>query len=244
MHQLLIQEELIAQGIQSAQFFGTTTKNKILELKRFKEDPAVSVLLLDKSGAVGLDLSFVSDVFLMEPIYDRALEAQIIARAWRMGATSTVTVHRLAMRGSVEEMMLKGENSAWKEGGDGDEDEGVVRKVREEDDATKRATILKYCKRVVPERLMQRSNNISTSSGSSSSSSNSNGSSSSNRSSGPSSSSSSSSSNRANINTFIPAPHFEGQRFGYFFSLGNRGLGYYIDNIQRNARPQKRQRME
>ena len=73
------------------------------ELQRFKDDPDVQVLLLDSSGAVGLDLSFVSHIFLMEPIYDRSFESQIIARAWRMGAKGTVHIYRLAMRGSVEE---------------------------------------------------------------------------------------------------------------------------------------------
>ena len=40
------------------------------ELMRFQHDPGCRVLLMDASGALGLDLSFVSHVFLLEPIWD------------------------------------------------------------------------------------------------------------------------------------------------------------------------------
>jgi len=50
---------------------------KAANLTAFSTDPAVSVLLMDSVGAVGLDLSFVSYVFLMEPIADRSLEEQV-----------------------------------------------------------------------------------------------------------------------------------------------------------------------
>ena len=65
------------------------------------------VLLMDAVGAVGLDLSFASYVFLMEPIADRSLEEQVISRAHRMGAVAPVVVEVLAMKGTVEEEMLK-----------------------------------------------------------------------------------------------------------------------------------------
>ncbi len=32
---------------------------------------------MDESGSVGLDLSFVSHIFLLEPIADQALEQQV-----------------------------------------------------------------------------------------------------------------------------------------------------------------------
>jgi hypothetical protein len=60
--------------------------------------PDVTVLLMDNTGAVGLDLSFASHVFLMEPLEDASLEEQVIARAHRMGASATVQVETLVMR--------------------------------------------------------------------------------------------------------------------------------------------------
>jgi hypothetical protein len=38
--------------------------------------PQVGVLVMDETGAVGLDLSFVETVFLMEPLPDASLEHQ------------------------------------------------------------------------------------------------------------------------------------------------------------------------
>lgn len=67
-------------------------------VERFSRDPEVGVLVMDESGEVGLDLSFVSHVFLMEPIADRSSEEQVISRAHRMGATAPVYVETLVMR--------------------------------------------------------------------------------------------------------------------------------------------------
>lgn len=58
----------------------------------------VGVLLMDETGSVGLDLSFVSWVSLMEPLADASLQAQVTARAHRMGATQAVHVETLVMK--------------------------------------------------------------------------------------------------------------------------------------------------
>ena len=62
---------------------------------------------MDESGALGLDLSFVEYVFLMEPIRDKSLEEQVISRAHRMGACREVNVEIIAMKGTYEEAMLR-----------------------------------------------------------------------------------------------------------------------------------------
>jgi hypothetical protein len=46
-------------------------------LARFQNDSSCCVLVMDGSAAVGLDLSFVSRVYLMEPIWDKSLEEQV-----------------------------------------------------------------------------------------------------------------------------------------------------------------------
>lgn len=40
-------------------------------LTTFQHDPTCMALLMDGSAALGLDLSFVTHVYLMEPIWDR-----------------------------------------------------------------------------------------------------------------------------------------------------------------------------
>ena len=80
--------------------------SKVQEIQKFKTNANVPILLMDINGAVGLDLFFVSHLFLMDPIVDKSLEEQIIARAWRMGAKDLVHVYRLVMKDSVEHHML------------------------------------------------------------------------------------------------------------------------------------------
>ena len=53
---------------------------------------------MDSTGALGLDLSFVRWVFLMEPLEDASQLLQVVSRAHRMGATDTVRVEVLAMK--------------------------------------------------------------------------------------------------------------------------------------------------
>lgn len=53
---------------------------------------------MDHSGAVGLDLSFVPYIFLLEPIEDMSVHKQVVSRAHRMGAKQPVNVEILVMK--------------------------------------------------------------------------------------------------------------------------------------------------
>ena len=53
---------------------------------------------MDQTGAVGLDLSFASWVFLLEPIEDVSVQQQVVSRAHRMGARLPIHVEVLAMK--------------------------------------------------------------------------------------------------------------------------------------------------
>jgi len=105
-------------------------------LTKYKEDPTCMALLMDGTAALGLDLSFVNHVFLMEPIWDRSMEEQVISRAHRMGATRPINVETLAMRGTIEEQMLQllQDSSACRnmvnKGASGTENEGGARPHR------------------------------------------------------------------------------------------------------------------
>lgn len=63
----------------------------------FRHGPA-RVMIMDAIGSVGLDLSFVQYVFLMEPLGDLSLEQQIVSRAHRLGATRAVHAEVLVMK--------------------------------------------------------------------------------------------------------------------------------------------------
>ncbi|KAL7493687.1 hypothetical protein ACHAWT_010569 [Skeletonema menzelii] len=60
------------------------------EIDAIKED--VFILALDASLAHGLDLSFVTHLYLLEPIDDAALLEQVTSRAHRLGAIAPVTI--------------------------------------------------------------------------------------------------------------------------------------------------------
>eukprot|EP00953_Heterococcus_sp_UTEX-ZZ885_P009440 5560-Heterococcus_DN1.PRE.3 len=85
-----------------AEYFGT---NKNAELFKFKNNPDCVVMLLSKQGAEGLDLSFVTHIYLLEEIWNKSEEQQVISRAHRMGATGQVKVIQLLMKDTVETTM-------------------------------------------------------------------------------------------------------------------------------------------
>jgi SNF2 family DNA or RNA helicase len=96
------------QGVPTADFIaGLSPEIRMKQLMRFRKDPNVNVLLLTEVGSHGLDLSFVTHIFLMDEIWDKSLEQQVISRAHRMGASQAVVVEQLWMRGSVESQMLR-----------------------------------------------------------------------------------------------------------------------------------------
>ncbi|XP_019054774.1 PREDICTED: F-box protein At3g54460-like isoform X2 [Nelumbo nucifera] len=107
-HIHVIEQQLTGAGIKFAGMYSPMhSSNKMKSLAIFQHDANCMALLMDGSAALGLDLSFVTCVFLMEPIWDRSVEEQVISRAHRMGATRPIHVETLAMRGTIEEQMLE-----------------------------------------------------------------------------------------------------------------------------------------
>ncbi|GMI40247.1 hypothetical protein TeGR_g4948, partial [Tetraparma gracilis] len=127
-------------GVPSiAEFWG---RDKDLELKRFAESDRCFILIANREATDGLDLSFVSHIFLMDEIYDASVKTQVVARAYRMGAKQSVEVETLIAKGSVEETRFEQEKAT----------EEVMKKVavlrregkkigKEENDAMKNATL-------------------------------------------------------------------------------------------------------
>ncbi|KAI4323540.1 hypothetical protein L6164_023137 [Bauhinia variegata] len=107
-HIHVIEQQLTFAGIKYAGMYSPMHSSiKKKALATFQHNSSCLALVMDGSAALGLDLSFVTHVFLMEPIWDRSMEEQVISRAHRMGASRPVHVETLAMRGTIEEQMLK-----------------------------------------------------------------------------------------------------------------------------------------
>jgi SNF2 family DNA or RNA helicase len=59
-----------------------------------------------KAGGVGLNLTAAEYVFLLDPWWNPAVEAQAIDRAHRIGQTREVFAYRLIAKDTVEEKVL------------------------------------------------------------------------------------------------------------------------------------------
>lgn len=71
-----------------------------------KSNPVVMLISL-KSGAVGLNLTAANNVFLCDPWWHSAIEAQAVDRVHRMGQRKTVRVFQLIAEDTVESKVLE-----------------------------------------------------------------------------------------------------------------------------------------
>lgn len=83
-------------------------KSRAAVLNEFTERKGFTILLLSlRAGGVGLNLTSAGRVFMMDPWWSYAVEAQAIDRVHRMGQEAEVQVKRFVVKESVEERMLK-----------------------------------------------------------------------------------------------------------------------------------------
>jgi SNF2 family DNA or RNA helicase len=93
-------------GIAYAYLDGDTTDRQRV-VSQFQDDPACAVFLISlKAGGVGLNLTAADYVYLLDPWWNPAVEAQAIDRAHRIGQTRRVFAARLIARDTVEEKVL------------------------------------------------------------------------------------------------------------------------------------------
>ncbi|TNY23571.1 SNF2 family N-terminal domain-containing protein [Rhodotorula diobovata] len=85
--------------------FTTPNKTAVAGSADDKENPMVMLLSL-KAGALGLNLTVASQVFLMDPWWQPAIELQAIDRVNRIGQTQIVRVFQLVAKGTIEERVL------------------------------------------------------------------------------------------------------------------------------------------
>lgn len=84
------------------------TKDRQSCVQRFQENPRVPLFLISlKAGGLGLNLTAADYVFLLDPWWNPAVEAQAIDRAHRIGQVNKVMAYRLIATGTVEEKVLE-----------------------------------------------------------------------------------------------------------------------------------------
>ncbi|MFN3490323.1 MAG: DEAD/DEAH box helicase, partial [Emticicia sp.] len=85
---------------------GSTT-NRQEQVDIFQNDDSIKIFLISlKAGGLGLNLTAAEYVFLLDPWWNPAIEAQAIDRAHRIGQQNTVFTYKFITRNSVEEKIL------------------------------------------------------------------------------------------------------------------------------------------
>lgn len=103
----IVKNRLDAKGLNYEYLDGKTT-NRQEHVERFQNDPNCKIFLISlKAGGLGLNLTAAEYVFLLDPWWNPAVEAQAIDRAHRIGQQQTVFAYRLIARDTVEEQVLK-----------------------------------------------------------------------------------------------------------------------------------------
>ena len=74
----------------------------------FNEDESIFCMLLTTQvGGVGLMLTGADRVIIFDPSWNPSTDAQAVDRAYRIGQTRRVVVHRLITCGTIEEKIYR-----------------------------------------------------------------------------------------------------------------------------------------
>ncbi|KAK5944498.1 hypothetical protein PMZ80_003780 [Knufia obscura] len=95
-------------------------------LAKFNVDTETRVLLMDlKQAGQGLHVAAASRAYILNPIWDQAIESQAIKRAHRIGQTKEVYVETLVLKDTFEEALVKRRKEKVEQEQNGDQDEGA-----------------------------------------------------------------------------------------------------------------------
>ena len=103
----ILRSRLDASKIPYAYLDGRT-RDREVPVEQFQNDPNLKLFLISlKAGGLGLNLYAAEYVYLLDPWWNPAVEAQAIDRAHRIGQTRQVFAYRLIARDTVEEKVLE-----------------------------------------------------------------------------------------------------------------------------------------
>jgi superfamily II DNA or RNA helicase len=103
----IVRRRLDDLGLKYAYLDGRTRK-RAEKVKLFQDSPDCPLFLISlKAGGLGLNLTAAEYVFLLDPWWNPAVEAQAVDRTHRIGQTRKVFAYRLICRETVEERVLE-----------------------------------------------------------------------------------------------------------------------------------------
>ena len=110
----LVRTFLNGKGIDYAYLDGSTTDRRS-QVERFQEDDNLKVFLISlKAGGLGLNLTKADYVFILDPWWNPAAEAQAVDRAHRIGQKNVVFTYKFITKNTVEEKILALQKSKLK----------------------------------------------------------------------------------------------------------------------------------
>jgi superfamily II DNA or RNA helicase len=101
----IVRRRLTAEGIDYVYLDGRT-RARPKRIAEFTEGDAPVFLISLKAGGSGLTLTEADYVFVLDPWWNPAVEAQAIDRTHRIGQDKTVMVYRLVSEGTIEEKVV------------------------------------------------------------------------------------------------------------------------------------------
>ena len=101
-----VRDRLAREGLTSVYLDGRTRRRGEV-VAEFKEGEAPVFLISLKAGGVGLTLTEADYVFVLDPWWNPAVEAQAVDRAHRIGQQRPVMVYRLVAEQTIEEKVME-----------------------------------------------------------------------------------------------------------------------------------------
>lgn len=101
-----VRERLDAEGVEYVYLDGRT-RDRQARIETFKTGAAPVFLISLKAGGVGLNLTEADYVFVLDPWWNPAVEAQAVDRTHRIGQDKHVMVYRLVAAGTIEEKVME-----------------------------------------------------------------------------------------------------------------------------------------
>ncbi|MBS1558455.1 MAG: DEAD/DEAH box helicase [Bacteroidetes bacterium] len=106
-HLEIVKELLKARKVPFAYLDGSSTDRKE-QVEKFNKNPDLKIFLISiKAGGLGLNLTEADYVFLLDPWWNPAVEAQATDRAHRIGQKKKVFTYKFITRNTVEEKILQ-----------------------------------------------------------------------------------------------------------------------------------------
>jgi len=105
-HLNVVRQYLKEKNIKYAYLDGSTTDRQS-QVELFQTDESVKLFLISlKAGGLGHNLTAADYVFILDPWWNPAIEAQAVDRAHRIGQMKTVFTYKFIAKNTVEEKIL------------------------------------------------------------------------------------------------------------------------------------------